>query len=196
MATSTETISFFGASAGVGLAALKHTLATGRKCIALCRTPDKLSDILSPETHPNLKIIQGNAHDVSAVSSCILALSTIGVKPIASDLTIDDPNVCRKEMTVLLKALRNLRSVKGKPHVIVYSTITTGISRFGRDIPLLMIPLYYIYIMPKVPHEDKVVMEDPYEVRVGIDGKDKGKDKGRDEAIGYVISKGDAGRWG
>ncbi|KAF2969774.1 hypothetical protein GQX73_g3859 [Xylaria multiplex] len=222
MATSTETVAFFGASGGVGLAALQRTLATGRQCVALCRNPAKLTAILPPESNPNLKVIKGNAHDVTAVATCLLArpgvlvdqvVSTIGGAFIASKMTIDDPEVCRKGMAILLDALTNLRrdGAVGKPQIIVCST--TGLSRFGRDIPVAMIPLYHYGL--KVPHEDKVIMEDRLvssgehftivrpslmvsdkettkEVSVGIEDPKTGRES---TAIGYTISKPDAGRW-
>ncbi|KAI0468907.1 hypothetical protein F4859DRAFT_489382 [Xylaria cf. heliscus] len=220
--TPSQTIAFFGASGGVGLAALRHTLATGRKCIALCRTPSKLTAIFPLESHPNLQIVQGNAHDSKAVSKCLLAqpgvlvdqiVSTIGGAFVASKLTIDDPEVCRKGMAVLLDALTTLRGdgAVGKPHIVVCST--TGLSKFGRDIPIAMIPFYHIVL--KVPHVDKVIMEEKLvssgenftivrpslmlseeattkEVRFGIEDPKTGR---KSSAIGYTITKFDAGRW-
>ncbi|KAI1736352.1 hypothetical protein F4680DRAFT_432606 [Xylaria scruposa] len=217
-----QTVAFFGASGGVGLAALKHTLATGRQCIALCRNPAKLTAILPLESNANLQIIQGNAHDITAVSKCLLArpgvlvdqvISTIGGAFVASKLTIDDPEVCRKGMAILLEALGNLRrdGALGMPHIVVCST--TGLSKFGRDIPVAMIPLYHVVL--KVPHEDKVIMEDKLvssgenftivrpslmvneeetkkTVRVGIEDPKTGR---KSAAIGYTITKGDVGRW-
>ncbi|KAI1185324.1 hypothetical protein F5B17DRAFT_432659 [Nemania serpens] len=223
MATSqTQTIAFFGASGGVGLAALKITLATGRKCIALCRKPEKLAAILPPESNPNLRIVQGDAKDINAVSTCLEArpgvlvdqvISTIGGAPIMSKLTIDDPEVCRTGMAVLLNALAKLRSggAVGSPHIVAFST--TGLSRFGRDIPIAMVPLYHVAL--KVPHQDKTIMEDRLiasgedytivraslmlseeettkTVRVGIEDPKTGRES---VAIGYTITKGDAGRW-
>ncbi|KAI0803867.1 hypothetical protein GGR55DRAFT_661377 [Xylaria sp. FL0064] len=220
--TQVETIAFFGASTGVGLAALKSTLASGRQCIALCRNPAKLTAILPPESNPNLKIVRGNAHDITAVSSCLLAgtgklvdqiVTTIGGAFVASKMTLDDPEVCRKGMAVLLEALSNLRSsgAVGQPQIIACST--TGLSRFGRDIPIAMIPLYHYGL--KVPHEDKIIMEDRLtasgenfvivrpsfmvsekettkKVNVGIEDPNTGRES---SAIGYTISKSDAGRW-
>jgi len=223
MATHTETVAFFGASGGVGLAALRYTLSTGCNCIVLCRTPSKLAAILPPLDHPNLRIVQGNAHDIAAVSNCLQAregafvdkvVTTIGGAFVPSKMSIDDPEVCRKGMSVLLEAinqLRKLNSFEGRPHIICFST--TGISKFGRDIPVAMIPLYHV--MLKVPHEDKVIMEDNLiasgeefaivraslmiadeetnrKVRVGIEDPRMGRESA---AIGYTITKGDAGRW-
>ncbi|KAI1123589.1 hypothetical protein F5Y10DRAFT_251466 [Nemania abortiva] len=220
--TQMQTVAFFGASGGVGLAALKQTLASGRQCVALCRNPAKLTAILPLESNPNLRVVQGNAHDVAAVSTCLLArtgvlvdqiISTIGGALVLSKMSIDDPEVCRKGAAVLLEALANLRrdGAVGKPHIIACST--TGLSRFGRDIPVAMIPLYHVAL--KVPHEDKVIMEDRLvssgeeftivrpslmvseeettkKVRVGLEDPKTGRISA---AIGYKITKSDAGRW-
>ncbi|KAI0395577.1 hypothetical protein F5Y17DRAFT_422845 [Xylariaceae sp. FL0594] len=244
-----ETIAFFGASGGVGLAALKHTLLSSgdgsrtRRCIALCRVPSKLTAILPPEKYPNLRIVQGNAHDLAAVTTCLQVfrgegsgvlvdkvITTIGGALVPSKLSIDDPHVCEKGMSVLLQAISNLcnNNHHGKknpaPHIICFST--TGISRFGRDIPLLMAPLYHVTL--RVPHADKRAMEDALIAASGggvvdkftivrasfmpSDGEDDKSKKDKDKeirvsledpqhgrigpvAIGYTISKFDAGRW-
>lgn len=221
MAAHGKTVAFLGASTGVGLSALKHTLAAGHRCIALCRTPSKLNAIFPPETTPNLQVVQGNAHDIAAVSKCLVAekgklvdeiISTIGGKFIVSKLTIDDREVCRKGMSTILEALAQLRSggATGKPHIVVCST--TGMSRFGRDVPLAMVPLYHVLL--KVPHEDKKAMEDRLvesgeaytiihasllvdgetskEIRVGIEDPKTGRES---SAIGYTISREDTGKW-
>ena len=221
MATHPKTVAFLGASTGVGLSALKHTLAAGHRCIALCRIPSKLTAIFPPERNPNLQVVQGNAHDIAAVSKCLLAekgklvdeiISTIGGKFILSKITIDDKEVCRKGMTTMLEALAQLRSggATGKPHIAVCST--TGMSRFGRDIPLAMIPLYHVLL--KVPHEDKRIMEEllvesgeaytivhaswlvdgetSREIRVGVEDPKAGRES---KAIGYTISREVAGKW-
>lgn len=221
MSGNSKTVAFFGASTGVGLSALKHTLAAGYQCIALCRTPSKLTAIFPTETTPNLKIVQGNAHDVSSVSKCLqgedgklvdVVVSTIGGQFIMSKLSIDDPEVCRKGAATLLEALAELRrsGTTRNPHIIACST--TGLSRFGRDIPLAMIPFYHIVL--KVPHEDKVIMDDRLiasqeaytivraslltdgestkEIRVGIEDPKTGRES---KAIGYTISREDTGKW-
>lgn len=71
MSSSPRTVAFFGASIGVGLSALKHTLAAGHHCVALCRNPAKLEAIISTKTHPNLRIVEDNAKHVEAVTSCL-----------------------------------------------------------------------------------------------------------------------------
>ena len=223
MSANIKIIAFFGASGGVGLGALKTTLAAGHKCIALCRDPSKLTDILSLETTPNLTIVPGNAHDIESVSKCLLleggsgklvgmVITTIGSKPVLSKMTIEDPYCCRKGTTVLLDALSKLRQngATGEPHIVAFST--TGLSKFARDYPLLLTPLYTV--MLKVPHEDKHEMEDSFirsggpftivraslltngeskkTVRVGIEDDKTGIES---KAIGYFISREDSGRW-
>ena len=227
MSSNTKTVLFLGASTGVGLAALRHTLATGHQCIALCRTPSKLTDILPAAANPNLRVVQGNAHNAAAVSSCLLTnkledaggsslvdivVSTIGGKPIVSKMTIDDPNVCRRGMAALLEALAQLRrdGATGRPLIIACSG--RGASRFGRDYPLSLYPLYEWAL--KVPMEDKKIMEDALTesgedfaivrptvlvdgesdktIRVGIEDPKKGRES---KAIGYTISREDTGRW-
>lgn len=221
-APSNKTVFFLGASGGVGLAALKHTLTAGHKCIALCRTPSKLTDILPADQNPNLKVVQGNAHDVVAVASGLKKddgsivdeiVTTIGSRPSLAKLGgIEDPEVCRNGMTSLLEALAQVQKegATGKPLIVACST--TGISRFGRDIPLAMIPLYHF--MLKVPHEDKRIMEEKLvesgvdftivrpslltdgasdtAIRVGLEDPKTGRES---DAVGYTISREDAGRW-
>jgi hypothetical protein len=221
MATNCKTVAFLGASTGVGLSALKHTLAAGHRCIALCRTPSKLTAIFPPETTPKLQVVQGNAHDIAAVSKCLVVekgrlvdeiISTIGGVFSLSKMGIDDPDVCKKGITTILEALAQLRSggATGNPHIVVCST--TGISRFGRDLPLAMVPVYHI--LGGVPHEDKKVMEDRLvesgesytiihasllvngetskKIRVGIEDPKTGRES---KAIGYTISREDTGKW-
>lgn len=88
--------------------------------------------------------------------------------------TLDDPTICQDATRTILAALNdhishtrhnndqsspsstNVTEAKAKkPLLIVVST--TGISPQGRDLPLLMIPLYH-WMLP-VPHADKREME-------------------------------------
>lgn len=215
----TKTVTFFGASTGVGLSALKHSLAAGHRCIALCRTPSTLTDIVPLDANPNLTVRQGNAHEVAAVSGSLtkengdlvdIIVFSIGAK--FAGFKIDDPEVCRKGMAVLLEALGQLRrdGAAGRPRIVVCST--TGISRFGRDVPLLFVPLYWLVL--GVPHADKLIMERSVEesgeeftivrcslfvggesstkIRVGVEDPRTGRES---DAIGYTISREDAGEW-
>lgn len=222
MSTSTKTIAFFGASGGVGLAALKSSLAAGQQCIALCRTPSKLTSIFPPEQNPNLKIVKGDAHDLATVSECLRAneqstqlvdmvVTTIGSKPTLTG-GLEDPECCRKGAAILLEAISNLRDsgATGSPHIVMFST--TGISRFGRDYPLLLFPVYKWLL--HVPHIDKRITEDRFvdsglpftivrgsllrtgetnkTVRVGVEDPKTGRES---SAIGAFISREDAGKW-
>ena len=219
MTSNTKSVAFFGASTGVGLAALKHTLAAGHRCVALCRDPSRLTAVFPSGSTPNLKVIKGNAHDTSTVSQCIqtddghivdVIVSTIGARP--RGMTVDDPDVCKKGAATLLDALAQLRSsgISGTLHIIGCST--TGFSRFGRDVPIAMVPIYYLFV--SVPGADKVVMEDRFTqsgeaftiirashlvngesnktIRVGIEDPKTGPES---RAIGYTISREDAGMW-
>ena len=126
--------------------------------------------------------------------------------------TPDDPEVCRKGATTLLSALAELRSkgFTGNPHFVAVST--TGLSRFHRDIPLAYVPLYHA--MLKVPHQDKRIMEDKFAesreaftvvrcslftngesskaIRVGVEDPKTGLIS---KALGFTISRQDAGKW-
>jgi NAD(P)-dependent dehydrogenase (short-subunit alcohol dehydrogenase family) len=220
MTGSSKTVAFFGASTGIGLSALKETLAAGHHCIALCRVPAKL-EALSVK-HPDLlHIIEGNAHDSKAVSSCLIKtdgslvdeiLCSIGGKPIPLRMTIDDPKVCQVGMDVLLESLAELRSkgATGRPLIIALST--TGTSRFGRDYPFALSLIYCVALI--VPRDDKIAMEEKLAVsgedfcivrasllvngnseapvRVGVEDPKTGR---QSQEIGYTISREDAGRW-
>ncbi|KAL7626094.1 hypothetical protein AAE478_002864 [Parahypoxylon ruwenzoriense] len=171
-----RTVVFLGASGGVGLAALVRALKAGHTCIALCRTPSKLTDRFPAGVYPNLRVEQGNAHDAAAVARCLAPLlpdtvvSSIGGVFQFSRMTLDDPHVCEKGMTALLQAMSEVRAQtqtppgaaaaaaaqqQWRPRVVVVSTC--GISKAGRDFPLATLPVYHF--MLKVPHADKKLME-------------------------------------
>jgi hypothetical protein len=216
-----KTVAFFGASTGVGLSALKHSLAAGRQCTALCRNSSKLTAIFTAGTTPNLEVMQGNVYDAEAVSRCLRTkegklvdeiVFTIGARFVLSKMGLDDPDVCKKGMSILLEALAELRreGITGQPYIVACST--TGMSRFARDVPLAMVPFYHVVL--KVPHADKRVMEDTLAasgedftvvrasllvdgethkaIRAGIEDPKTGLES---KAIGYTISREDAGKW-
>ncbi|KAI8957853.1 NAD(P)-binding protein [Daldinia sp. FL1419] len=217
-----KTVAFFGASTGIGLSTLKHSLAAGYQCVALCRNPSKITAVLTNENAPNLKVIQGNAHDPATVSRCLeasdgklvdIVVFTIGGKPIPAKMTIDDPNVCEKGITTVLDAIIALRQQGGvgRPYIIACSS--AGMSKFGRDIPVAYVPLCSLLL--KVPGADKKLMENKLTasgedytvvraamlltdgettkpIRVGIEDAETGI---KSKAIGYNISREDAGKW-
>lgn len=102
--------------------------------------------------------------------------------------------------------------VTGNPQIVVVST--TGVSESGvRDVPLLMVPLYHV--MLKEAHKDKKLLEKNVQeggerftiVRPSMltDGAEGGKVRAgvedvkdrrvESQAVGYTISRADAGRW-
>jgi hypothetical protein len=133
--------------------------------------------------------------------------------------TLDDPKICQDATSTILEALRSgLKSTMEKPLFIAVST--TGISDHGRDIPIALVPLYH-WLLP-VPHADKKRMENLLAneiksaeptirgfvaVRPSLltDGDLLGVEKIRagtesegtvaKSAIGYTISRIDAGNW-
>ncbi|RYO97081.1 hypothetical protein DL764_007376 [Monosporascus ibericus] len=189
--TTKKTIAFFGATGGCGLSALRYSLAAGHTCIALCRTPSKLTDRFPSARHPNLTVVQGNAHDADAIARCLVVPSdhsdqtnrrtrlvdtivfSLGGAFVWSRLTIDDPHVCEKGIAAVLEAIATVRSSNPKytgwrPTIAAISS--TGISRAGRDIPLLMVPLYHGAL--RIPHADKRALEDRLVARDGSGGGD------------------------
>jgi hypothetical protein len=125
----------------------------------------------------------------------------------------EDPTLCQDVISTILSSLR-ARPPLVKPGLAMLST--TGISKFGRDVPLLMTPLYTLL---HVPHLDKKVMEDMAIAAVEeepapigsyvlvrpsllTNGEAKGVHKVRwdvesggiaKKAIGYTISRADVG---
>ncbi|KND90856.1 hypothetical protein TOPH_04554 [Tolypocladium ophioglossoides CBS 100239] len=219
---SPKTITFFGATAGCGLSALRRALAAGHTCVALCRKPAKM-DALFPDKPANLVLKQGNAHDAAAVAAVLTcpgdatrlvdAVSfSIGAAVRMPSMTMDDPHVCEKGMATLLEALATLRAAGASGRPLVTMVSTTGISPHGRDVPLLLVPLYHLAL--RVPHEDKRIAENRLmasgerfvivrasllvdgekpdrEVRVHVEGRGGIERK----AVGYYISREDVGRW-
>lgn len=221
--TTPKAILFLGATGGCGLSALRRSLEAGHICIALCRTPSKLSAKLPAELQNKLKLEQGNAHDVAAVARCLVNPSNPGrvVDMVFSSIGgafslktgIDDAHVCEKGARALLEALALVRKngATGSPRIIGVSS--TGISDAGRDIPLLMIPLYKGLLA--IPHKDKKMLEELLagsgeqwtivrpawltdgpavrNVRAGME--DLTTHTFEKKEIGYTISREDVGKW-
>jgi uncharacterized protein YbjT (DUF2867 family) len=222
--SSPKTILFLGATGGCGLSALRRSLAADHTCIALCRTPSKLTAILPLESHPNLTVIEGNAHDSAALIRGLVnpanptrtvdvVLTSIGSAFNLKNFGMEDSKVCENGMKTLLDALTALRQtgVTGQPRIIAVSS--TGVSKFERDIPLVMLSLYRVIAAPA--HKDKRIMEDllaasaeewtivrpslltdgaetQRQIRAGVEDPVKGVEK---REIGYTISREDVGRW-
>lgn len=226
-----KTILFLGATGGVGLSALRRALAANHTCIALCRTPSKLAAHFPSDPAPaNLHLVQGNAHDAATLATCLVHPSdpprlvdavvfSIGARPTLRGM--DDPHVCERGMEALLAALRTCRekgdiTLETKPRLVAVSS--TGISDFGRDIPLAMVPLYRVAL--HTAHRDKKAMErlvvgssgetewtlirgsfytsGPETeglVREGMEDPVTGRVEGGGVPIGYTISREDVGKW-
>ncbi|KAK0623762.1 hypothetical protein B0T14DRAFT_565086 [Immersiella caudata] len=165
----TKTILFLGSTGGVALSALRRALNANHTCIALVRTPSKLTALFPSPPPANLHIIQGNAHDVPALTKALVSpsnpsqlvdtiVSSIGGAFNFSNFSIDDPHVCERGIEALVAALKQTREsgATGRPNIVVVST--TGITKTGiRDVPLLMVPLYHLLL--KQPHKDKEALE-------------------------------------
>ncbi|KAI2636561.1 NAD(P)-binding protein [Hypomontagnella submonticulosa] len=217
-------IAFLGASGGVGLGALTRALAVGHTCMALCRSPSKLTDRFPAPQYPNLHVVPGNAHDSGAVAKCLVSptepgrladavVSSIGGAFQFQRMTLDDPHVCENGMTALLEAIAQVRkdheSEAWNPRLTVVSTC--GISAAGWDFPVLLLPMYRWVL--KVPHEDKLRMEAHLTrradelgytytvVRPSLLVDEPAPERkvrvglGEEPAVGYTISRDDTGRW-
>lgn len=201
---------------------------------AVARYPRKLHDMLiqkgvSESTiMANLIITRGDVTDIGSVKLALLykqrpvnlIVSGFGAKPVFTNPlspTLDNPTVCQDGIRTILTASRSLEytSHDRKPTLVAVST--TGLDDQRRDVPYLVMPLYYWAL--KVPHEDKKIMEtlireevqkpeseraiqDYAIVRASLltDGAGYGADKVRvgseeEPAIGYSIDRNDVGRW-
>ncbi|KAF4609626.1 hypothetical protein G7Y89_g15829 [Cudoniella acicularis] len=180
---SNKNIAFFGATGGCAAACLAQSLQAGHNCTALVRNSTKLTNILSslsisPETiSQHLTIIEGNVKDPIAVSrtlfpaslnpsdpsngnnSVSIIISGLGSIPVWKKWSllpsIEDPTLCADGMSIILSSLRARKPVT-KPLLVAIST--TGLSKYGRDYPLLLFPIYAWLL--HVPHMDKHLMEE------------------------------------
>ena len=134
-----------------------------------------------------------------------------------SKMTIDDPHVCETGMVALLAAISRHRADKNLTdfHPRIVAVSTAGVSDVGRQIPVLLIPMYAT--MLKIPRKDKSAMEKslipsgekwtivrpsiftdgpeaaPGSVREGIEDPIAGVTD--QTAPGYTISRLDVAKW-
>ncbi|KAL4869406.1 hypothetical protein BDV12DRAFT_168091 [Aspergillus spectabilis] len=170
------TLAFFGATGGCTLACLAPALQAGYNCIALVRTPAKLTNLLitrgiSPSTlSSHLTLIEGSTTDKEAVHRTLypdnlppvsMIISGVGGAPdFSSPLhpKFVGKTICQDTVRNIFDCLRSMHSPEdpeqSKPVLVVIST--TGLTE-KRDIPLAMVPLYKWGL--KIPHADKEVME-------------------------------------
>ncbi|KXX82524.1 Oxidoreductase AflX [Madurella mycetomatis] len=225
-----KAILFLGATGGCGLSALRRSLSANHTCVALCRMPSNLTSKLPNNTNPpHLHIIQGNAHDAEVLGRCLVhpddpsrlvdtIIFSIGARPTLKGM--DDPHVCENGIAALLTALQRCRAegaTAGAPPARIVVVSTTGISELGRDMPLLMVPMYKLLL--GTAHKDKRALEDALvkgpgkdeewtivrgslytgggetegAVRVGVEDPVRGVVESL--AVGYTISREDVGKW-
>ncbi|KAE9582194.1 hypothetical protein CGMCC3_g1923 [Colletotrichum fructicola] len=169
-----KTILFLGATGGCGQAALRRSLAAGFTCIVLCRNPDKLTSVLSPEVHPNLQVFKGNAHDMEAIKNCIVSphdatsfvdfvISTIGAWFELRKMTLEDVHGLLSTPHQDKRALEELLFNSGEEWTVLRASFLTN----GNETSGVAI---------------KVGVEDPVS---GV----------KSLAIGYTICREDVGRW-
>ena len=168
-------VAFFGATGGCAGHCLANALNAGLDCVALARTPAKLTKAMkekgvsSKALDQHLTIIEGSVRDVDAVKGALqldgavvdAIVSGIGGVPklqwsIVRPVVLTDTTICQDAGSTILQALAELQSAK-KPTLINVST--TGIPPKGkpRDVPILYSMLYHWLLAS--PHEDKKVLE-------------------------------------
>ncbi|XXH04487.1 hypothetical protein Hte_010903 [Hypoxylon texense] len=207
-----KTVAFLGASTGIGLAALTRALAAGHTCVALCRKPSKLTDRFPADRHPNLHVVEGNAHDVAAVSRCLYVpssssssssssvegqgqgqpgqlvdaiVSSIGGAFVFSRMTLDDPQVCEKGARTLLEAIAKVRRQENSSGNPTWKPRVVVVSSTGLAKAGRDYPLAMTPMykfMLKVPHADKVLME-----KAVVDGAAVGTGAGSGHTYTYTI---------
>ena len=168
-------IAFFGATGDCSGFTLANTLNAGYDCIALARTPAKLTEsmkhkgVSTSALDQRLTIIQGDVKDVEAVKRALqlngqvvdTIVCGIGGTPqlqwsLWTPVTLNDPHICQDAGNTILKALQDLKPAT-KPLLILVST--TGIPPNGmpRDEPLLCVPFYrWMLHIPHVRQTDGV----------------------------------------
>ncbi|BCS30419.1 uncharacterized protein APUU_80722S [Aspergillus puulaauensis] len=171
------TVAFFGATGGCTLACLVPALQAGYNCVALARTPKKLTDLLTTRGIPpatlsaQLTLIEGSASDLNAITQTLfpanlppasMIISGVGGAPDFSQPLSPKfvgKTICQDTVRNILEVLREHKhehEEKQKPKPVLVAISSTGLTK-ERDIPLAMVPLYNW--MLKIPHADKRVME-------------------------------------
>ncbi|KAE9375352.1 hypothetical protein N431DRAFT_436836 [Stipitochalara longipes BDJ] len=234
-----QTIMVLGSTGGCTLNFTIRALQEGHSVSALVRTASKLTNLLkenkvSDDQLKNLTIVQGNSKNETDMAKALqlngqvvdIIESGIGAVPKFKNLIphIEDPTICADTMTTLFKALASIRDASPSTYKrpILIGISTTGISEYGRDLPLAMIPVYAA--LASGPHKDKKLMEKMIKtegnkegglisgwcivrasflemgtkdvgwenLKVGVEENGKPMPK---SAIGWTISRPDVGRW-
>lgn len=183
MSSSPKTIAFFGATGDCAGHCLAFALQAGYSCIALARTPAKLTEAMKAKGVPtsaldnNLTIIQGNAKDPVAVKKTLTTASGGMVSHIVSGVgslpklqwslrypvTLHDPTICQDVGSTILAAATELARETStppaqRPYFVNMSTTGIPAKDCPRDVPLLFYGLY-VYGL-HVPHVDKKVLQE------------------------------------
>lgn len=179
---SKPTIFFLGATGGCTLAALVHTLNAGYPCIALVRTPSKLTNLLnnagvdSSTLNSLLTIHTGNALHVPTVKATLLIgpgddkrlpytiISGLGGAPKFQfnlpPLTIDQPNICQTGAATLVTALSEVYAAHPKLQLskpLLCFISTGGIHKGDDDVTCIHQMLYHSLL--SIPFKDKREMD-------------------------------------
>jgi len=136
------------------------------------RNPKDIKDLLFPEvTGVTIKAVEIIVSGIGSVPAFE------GWNPIPK---IVDPTVCEDGMKVILDVLRE-NSTPGAtgPHLVTIGT--TGISKLGRDYPLLLLPVYKWLL--HVPHQDKGKMEAQVSDALKSSASNESGDGGKAEGV-------------
>lgn len=198
-------VAVFGASRGCARGLVTQGLEDNKhEFKLLIRYPESLD--YTEEQKSKLTIIQGDAAENPEKVKETIANTDVIVYGIGSGFnmlsrTMTHPGLCKKTITILLKAVEELpENERPKRLVVVSSAGVEG----SDDVPFVLKPLYY-YL--HAPHVDKKDLEDVVEenklitdyiiVRPTLltDGKVTGKYRAEEHISGYTISREDVGHF-
>jgi nucleoside-diphosphate-sugar epimerase len=224
----TPTVALFGGTGGCGLVILRYCVQAGLRLNILARTPSKLPPEFLADRYPNLSVIQGDIRDSEAVQKTLIIADGKKVRPV--DIVVSGlgmasgfstPTLCEDGMSCILASIAEIKRMSSTavtttgPKIVAIST--TGISTAGRDLPLVMVLLYRLFL--GIPHADKRRMEalivdsgmkwcivrasmlhdgeskGQSKVRVGVEVPNKGGRVEVKKEIGYTICREDVGLW-
>lgn len=225
MSSALSTVAFLGATGDCAGFCLANALKAGHQCVALARTPAKLTTSLqskgvSEAALKNLDIVQGDIRDQKAVERALqvhgqvadIIVTAVGSVPklewsLTSPIGVVDSTLCGDGAEVLAAALSALQPSK-TPQLVAVSTTGITQGKQPRDVPLPYVPLYHWLL--HVPHIDKANMEatlrkaSPGFIAVKptllFDGPSRGITKLRvgtndQPALGYGIRRSEVGEW-
>lgn len=185
-----RTIAFFGATGGCINHTLVLSLKAGYTCIALARTPSKLTSSLkekgiTTETLDRLlTIIPGDGRNLTAVKQTLqsphgqegeivdLIVSGVGGTPhlqwsLWKPVVLGDKTICQDVGATILSAAKEFASAGGKKRPLFINISTTGIPSPGSpwDVPFWF-TWFYSWVLQD-PHDDKEKLEEKLRAEVG-----------------------------